>query len=336
MQKFYGFDSTIGIGRTFGFNGIDVVIEVPLEKPVITSINKDVDMAGVRLEFAQFGDFDSFEVYRSESPMDIAAMPSPIAVGLTTMYYLDSTVIEGTVYYYRVAAIRDGVRQVSDEISELADADLYFSSVDLLLIADTELNSYKDWSVSARTVTKQHQVSVQQLSGKPAFKFEGASIEEYNNINGRIKTSIAPFGTAEYTLEFWGAQTAPTGGGARFFELGTRDANRTMFLAKWEEFDGAVYINNTDMGGAITLEPRDSILRHYAIMRKSGVTGFYINGVLQFSASTVFNITQTSLTLGTAWSFNGALQGYIQQFRVTKLARYNETGFAPDVAFLKK
>lgn len=214
--------------------------------------------------------------------------------------------------------------------------DPYFADVDLLLIADTEQNSYKDWSLNARTVTKQYQVSIQQLEGKPAFKFSGSEYIANNNINGRIITSVAPLGTADYTIEFWGAQTAETGGGARFFELGTAVSNRTTMIMKLDGDNGVLLINNTDMGSAVTLEPRDSILRHYAIMRKSGVTGFYINGVLQFSSNAIFNITQTNLTLGTAFEFNGALQGYIQQFRVTKLARYTAAGFTPDGKFAIK
>ncbi len=116
MQKFYGFDSTVGVGRNFGFNGIDDVVEMPLEKPVILDLYRTEDMAGVRLEFAQFGDFDSFSVYRSESPINVMALPTPIITGLKTMYASDSTVVEGAGYYYRVAAIRGEDIVISDEV----------------------------------------------------------------------------------------------------------------------------------------------------------------------------------------------------------------------------
>lgn len=248
------------------------------------------------------------------------------------LYSYDKNLIVGFNY------VADGCEPLAHgpyEFDYVFDGDVYFADVDLLLIADTEQNSYKDWSLNARTVTKQYQVSIQQLEGKPAFRFEGNFPDANNNINGRIITSVAPLGTADYTLEFYGAQTPLTGPGARFFELGTADANRTKIQMKWEEYDGSVEINGTYMTGDITLEPKDSILRHYAIMRKNGVTGFYINGVLQFSSSATFNINQTNLTLGTAWPFNGPLQGYIQQFRVTKLARYAAGGFTPDVEFKK-
>lgn len=114
MQKFYGFDSTIGVGRNFGFKAGEVL--PPLEKPLITSIVEDADMAGVRIEFAQFGDFDSFSIYRSDTPMNVSSLPAPIATGLSTMYYVDDTVVEGLTYHYRVSVARGSDTMLSDEV----------------------------------------------------------------------------------------------------------------------------------------------------------------------------------------------------------------------------
>lgn len=72
-------------------------------------------MAGIRIEFAQFGDFDSFSVYRSSMPMNVEALPNPLKSDLKTMYFLDTSVVLEQLYYYRVAAFRDGEIQVSDE-----------------------------------------------------------------------------------------------------------------------------------------------------------------------------------------------------------------------------
>ncbi|WP_312069454.1 hypothetical protein, partial [Acinetobacter sp.] len=72
-------------------------------------------MAGIRLEWAQFGDFDSFDVIRSNTSMIGVAdanLPSPIATNLKTMYYVDTTVAEDSTYYYKVRAWRDGVSMV--------------------------------------------------------------------------------------------------------------------------------------------------------------------------------------------------------------------------------
>lgn len=72
-------------------------------------------MAGLRVEFAQFGDFDSFAIYRSDTPMNISSMPAPIATGLSTMYFVDTSAIVGRSYYYRVSVLRDGDIEISDE-----------------------------------------------------------------------------------------------------------------------------------------------------------------------------------------------------------------------------
>lgn len=93
-------------------------------------------MAGIRLEFAQFGDFDSFDIIRSPSSMEGVAevdLPSPLVTGLTTMFYVDTTVVEGATYYYKIRVNRDGIYFVSDELKAVAHnlktvVELLFSS----------------------------------------------------------------------------------------------------------------------------------------------------------------------------------------------------------------
>lgn len=73
-------------------------------------------MAGMRLEFAQFGSFDSFSIYRSEFPMNPSSLPAPIATDIRQMYFIDGTALEEKRYYYRVAVIRGSDVLLSDEI----------------------------------------------------------------------------------------------------------------------------------------------------------------------------------------------------------------------------
>lgn len=72
-------------------------------------------MAGVRLEFAQFGKFDSFNIYRNQTSTSVDSLGIPIA-SISTMYFEDFSVEPNNNYYYRVGAIRDQVEAVSDEI----------------------------------------------------------------------------------------------------------------------------------------------------------------------------------------------------------------------------
>lgn len=79
-----------------------------------------VDEKGIRLEFAQFGHFDYFEIVRSSTPMDVENLPTPIATNIKTMYFVDTNVVEGATYYYRVIVWRDGVNYCSDELEAMA------------------------------------------------------------------------------------------------------------------------------------------------------------------------------------------------------------------------
>ena len=85
-------------------------------------------MAGIRLEWAQFGHFDSFDVIRSDTSMASIPdtnLPSPIATNLKTMYFVDTTVVQGAVYFYKIKAWRDSVSVVSDEINVIAGSGYY-------------------------------------------------------------------------------------------------------------------------------------------------------------------------------------------------------------------
>ena len=83
-------------------------------------------MAGIRLEWAQFGDFDSFDIIRSATSMVGVAevdLPTPIATGLKTMYYVDINVVRGDTYYYVVRVWCNGASVVSNELEAIADKD---------------------------------------------------------------------------------------------------------------------------------------------------------------------------------------------------------------------
>lgn len=110
-------------------------------------------MAGIRLEWAQFGDFDSFDVLRSKAPMNINSLPSPIVTNLPTMYHVDTAVVDGVTYYYRVVAWRDGVSKVSGEIRVQAKSNIY-RYYRIYITANTgELDGYSEMQEIELAVT---------------------------------------------------------------------------------------------------------------------------------------------------------------------------------------
>ena len=88
-------------------------------------------MGGIVLEWAQFGDFDSFDVMRADAPMDVNNLPPPIVTGLTTMYFVDTSIEDDILYRYRVRAWRGASSTVSDEInvSSTLNFDEYVSAL---------------------------------------------------------------------------------------------------------------------------------------------------------------------------------------------------------------
>lgn len=71
-------------------------------------------MAGVRLEFAQFGHFDFFNIYRNLASTTIESLGQPLGIS-STMYYEDLTVEPNRDYYYRVGVTRDSAEEFSEE-----------------------------------------------------------------------------------------------------------------------------------------------------------------------------------------------------------------------------
>ncbi|MEX5287321.1 discoidin domain-containing protein [Acinetobacter towneri] len=104
-------------------------------------------MPGIVLECSQHGDFDSFDVIRSLTSMNGVSdsnLPLPIATGLLTMYYVDTTVVEGGTYYYKFRVWRDGAALVSDEVKVLAIPN-YCRYLRLWITADNGQDNYTEF-----------------------------------------------------------------------------------------------------------------------------------------------------------------------------------------------
>ena len=113
-------------------------------------------MAGVRLEFAQFGHFDYFNIYRNSVSTAIENLEQPIGT-LSTMYYEDLTIEPNNDYYYRIGVIRDSIEEFSEEIYiRAADRDEYFSNVVMIsnmsdAVSGSLINDVKEHIFTLRT-----------------------------------------------------------------------------------------------------------------------------------------------------------------------------------------
>lgn len=97
-------------------------------------------MAGVKLEWAQFGDFDSFAIYRAEQPIDTIQLPEPLISGLKKGIFWDEQVEDAKTYYYCIATLLDGETALSDQISIYA-SDAFTAPYNLKAIFNSD-----DWT----------------------------------------------------------------------------------------------------------------------------------------------------------------------------------------------
>ena len=74
---------------------------------------------------------DGHNIYRSTSPIDPNSLPAPLdTIGPNIEFYDDETVIEGTIYYYRVSAfLGSSIESLSQEVKLIAfNPELLFDS----------------------------------------------------------------------------------------------------------------------------------------------------------------------------------------------------------------
>lgn len=301
-------------------------------------------MAGIRLEWAQFGDFDNFDVLRADEPMDVGVLPSPIATGLSTMYYVDTTVVKGETYYYRVVAWRDAVSKLSGEIATQA-GDLFWSDVELLIFADAPVfpsTTIIDSSSKQLVITRHGTTRI--IAGQSPLDDGWIALDGGSNyISSNLSSAL---NTDDFTLE---AYVQPNYSGAttygRLFAIGTHTTNGMISVSK----SGTPWTLNIDVfnggwwGGAKVANPpglSDGVTYHVCLMRKSGKFYLFINGGL---AATLDNMTSLSLSQQNMFiathPYNGgsgfeSFAGKMSSIRLTRHARYSTGGLTqPCVKF---
>lgn len=297
-------------------------------------------MAGIRLEWAQFGDFDSFDVIRSDAPMDINALPSPIATNLPTMYYVDTTVVEGATYYYRVVARRDAASKVSGEIKLKASAgDEYWSNVVSLLHFDGGLTDETGITWSAKN-------SPTYTAGvfNNAIKLQSSSKQCVYSSN-----SIADFGSSDFTVEFFinfqsfNADACVLTGGWNYsagkrtwgFLLGEgSDLNKLHFYCST---NGSTSYICSIKGHTLST----NTTYHVAAVREGSTFRLFLNGVLvgtSTSSASIYSDLSSGVTVGSysqsETNSSYYVNAWFDELRITKgVARYTEDFIPPDAPF---
>ena len=141
--------------------------------------------------------------------------------------------------------------------------------------------------------------------------------------------SFAPFGS-NFTIEGWVYFTANDNGGG-VFQLSNGYLNSQVRgpalgldggTDKWRWYYGTSSASHGSEG------PSVDTWYHFAWVRNSGTSKVYIDGTEILTASDTTNYTDTYFTIGAYYTSYLELNGYIDEFRISHVARYT-SNFTP-------
>lgn len=298
-------------------------------------------MAAIRLEFAQFGHFDSFDVIRSITSMVGIAdvdLPAPIATGVKTMYYADSNVVRGNTYYYIIRVWRGASSFISSELVVIADKDDHWGLVSSLLHFNGANNSNvfadeKDFNWTA--VQNAKIVTDSQAFDGTSGYFDGVGDYIYG------PRSLMQFGTGDFTVEcFFNIEShqPDTTADITLAGYGISPSNGLVFMLSKTDgtpgfWDGASFFTTP-------VPLSTGVRRHIAYERHNSTLTCYIDGVgyiLSNSYSIVVNANSVVRVGGAYYGGNESyFKGYIDELRITNHARYKGDFTPPNKPFIAR
>lgn len=111
-------------------------------------------MPKITLTWDADGVIDSYSIYRSEQPIDVNDLPTPIAENITQKTFIDESIIEDTDYYYRVASVQASSIKISEQIfvehiQFLLNATINAGRVDGNTLPNANITAVVDTSLAA-------------------------------------------------------------------------------------------------------------------------------------------------------------------------------------------
>jgi hypothetical protein len=210
-------------------------------------------------------------------------------------------------------------------------ADPYFSNVSLLLHMDGSNGSttFTDSSSGNVTCTARGNAAVSTAQSK----FGGASLVVDGTSQACVTcatTSVHAFGTADFTIEGW-VYLNTLGSDKKIFDCNYVDGVMLQLFPG----TSSLYIKNTNYDFSSTYLPTGQWV-HFAVTRASNAINLWLDGVSRASGTNSTNITSAfELAIGASSSNRtGNLDGYIDDFRITKtVARYTSSFTPPTAPF---
>jgi len=197
-------------------------------------------------------------------------------------------------------------------------------------------NRFIDNSTTNATLTVTNNVLPQKFSPfngtavyTPATRGGSVYLKGANATTGdHLTLTISALGTGDFTIECWTylESTGFINGGAVFALLDT--GSPQMILRPENDVFWRVYYKSTSF--TIDQSPSPVVTNrwiHHAVVRISGTTKYYQDGILIGSGADILNYTGTTLKVGSYADYN--MKGFISDFRVVAGTGVYATSFTP-------
>jgi hypothetical protein len=144
------------------------------------------------------------------------------------------------------------------------------------------------------------------------------------------------FGTGDFTLEFWIYFNAVNNSTTKFvYDMRNSGSTTASFLAQesnntWTYWNGAGSVLST---GFTSSTFAATTWTHVAICRSSGTTKFFVNGTQTGSVADTSSYANSTLVFGARYNYANELNAYIDDLRISKVARYTANFTPPTAAF---
>lgn len=297
-------------------------------------------MPSIRLEFSQFGKFDSFDIVRSNNPLDFENLPVPIATGIVKPYYIDTTVVLGQLYYYAAIVHLDSDTRISDQkFLYTGFGDPFYGATVILTPASFDGTNGKQVTLKNLAATP----ATAQLTSEPyAVVARGLEPGErfIRILTGYVMMAL-PFtlGVNDFTIEFqcvpdYNSQREIYG---RMFQLGENNSAGALLICQDATTNPpTLFVQGYDPSGVYIYTAREAKAtlnidqyNHVCLMRTGGVFRLYLNGVLVNTNNmfTTFSITKQNLYIGSNTSGFERFSMFFGGLRVSQGNKYDLAGF---------
>ena len=211
-----------------------------------------------------------------------------------------------------------------------------FNSTTLLLNGETNTgtNYIADASTNNFALTVSGAANPNRFSPLWGAGYYGNYFDGSTGYFASLSSAQFTFGTNNFTVEGWFYLTGLNATADGIFQQGTSSfpasTTNTVAFATVGTTNFQIYANNVQNNFSPAVVPVLNQWYHFAIVRNSGTTTAYLNGVSKLSISDATNYTGTYFGIGNIYGSNAYyMNGYISNFRVVNGTAVYTANFTP-------